>query len=87
LDGKETFWLKDGYIIVNFEIKTVQNGDYANPVLSYWGAPYCNMFEREGFSYTKTDFNGAVFDLVDGDILFYYTDKRSSDDFRRGGTH
>jgi len=87
LDGKESFWLRNGYIIVNFEIETVQNGDFANPILSYWGAPNCNMFFREGFSYTKTDCNGAVFNLLNGDILFYDADKRSSDDFRTGGTH
>lgn len=87
LTGKESFWLKDGYIIVNFRIETVKDGDFSNPVLSYWGAPYCNMFEREGFSYTKTDYYGATFELMDGDIIFYYTDKRSSDDYRSGGTH
>lgn len=87
LTGKESFWLKDGYIIVNFRIETVKNDDFDNPVLSYWGAPYCNMFEREGFSYTKTDYFGATFQLKDGDIIFYDISKRSSDDYRTGGTH
>ena len=87
LDGKESFWLRDGYIIVNFRIETVKNGDFDNPVLSYWGACRCNMFLREGFLYEKTDYYGAVFTLRDGDIVFYDTDKRSSDDYRIGGTH
>lgn len=87
LTGKESFWLKDGYIIVNFKIETVKNDDFNNPVLSYWKAPYCNMFEQEGFSYTKTDYYGATFQLMDGDIVFYDTNKRSSDDYRTGGTH
>lgn len=87
LNGKESFWLKDGYIIVNFQIETVRNGDFSNPILSYWGSAWCNMFEREGFAYSKTDSNGATFSLLDGDIVFYDTDKRSSDDFRTGGTH
>lgn len=87
LTGKESFWLKDGYIIVNFSIETVRNDDFSNPILSYWGAPNCNMFEREGFSYIKTDCHGATFQLQDGDIIFYDTDKRSSDDYRTGGTH
>ncbi len=87
LTGKESFWLKDGYIIVNFRIETVKDGYFNNPVLSYWAAPCCNMFEREGFSYNKTDSNGASFELQDGDIVFYDTNKRSSDDYRTGGTH
>lgn len=87
LTGKESFWLKDGYIIVNFRIETVQNGNFNSPVLSYWEAPYCNMFGREGFGYTKTDYYGATFQLKDGDIIFYDTNKRSSDDYRTGGTH
>ena len=87
LDGKESFWLKDGYIIVNFRIEAVKNGDFNNPILSYWGAPRCNMFSREGFLYEKTDYYGTVFTLTDGDIVFYDTNKRSSDDYRTGGTH
>ena len=87
LDGKESFWLKDGYIIVNFTIETIRNNDFDHPVLSYWGAPYCNMLRREGFIYTRTDYNGIEFNLQDGDIVFYDTNKRSSDDYRTGGTH
>ena len=84
LTGKESFWLKDGYIIVNFKIETVKNEDFNNPVLSYWEAPYCNMFEREGFAYTKTDYYEVTFELKDGDIIFYDTNKRSTDDYRTG---
>lgn len=87
LNGKESFWLKDGYIIVNFRIETIRNGDFANPILSYGDAVWCNMFEREGFALSKTDSNGITFTLQDGDMVFYDTDKRSSDDFRTGGTH
>lgn len=87
LDGKEGFWLKDGYIIVNFTIETIKNNDFDHPVLSYWGAEYCNMLQIEGFSHKKTDYNGVDFTLRDGDILFYDTDKRSTDDYRSGGTH
>ena len=72
---------------MNFRIETVKNGDFDNPLLSYWEAPYCNMFRREGFSYTKTDYYEVTFELRDGDIVFYDTNKRSSDDYRVGGTH
>ena len=84
--GKESFWLKNGYIIVNFEIDTIKNKDAANPQLSYWGSPHSNMWRIEGFDYTKKDGSGATFTLSDGDIIFYYTDKKSSDDYSPGGT-
>ena len=70
LDGKESFWLKDGYIIVNFQIETVQNNDFSNPVLSYGGSSGCNMFAREGYVHAKTDNNSITFTLQDGDIVF-----------------
>ncbi|NLM09227.1 MAG: hypothetical protein GX213_00255 [Clostridiaceae bacterium] len=56
-------------------------------MLVIWGAPHCNMFRREGFSYTKTDYYEATFELKDGDIIFYDTNKRSTDDYRVGVTH
>jgi len=79
--------LKDGYIVVNFDITTVKNADFDHPTLSYYKALYCNMWETEGFDYTKTDYNGTTFNLMDGDTVFYYANKRSSDDYQSGGTH
>ncbi|HEX3029689.1 MAG TPA: hypothetical protein VHT34_10390, partial [Clostridia bacterium] len=87
LDGKEPIWLKNGYIIVNFDITTVKNGDFDHPFLSYYNAPNCNMWETEGYDYIKKDYSGAVFSLADGDTLFYYASKRSSDDYGSGVTH
>jgi hypothetical protein len=51
-------------------------------MLVIWGAPHCNMLRREGFPYTKTDYYEATFELKDGDIIFYDTNKRSTDDYR-----
>lgn len=85
LDGKESFWLKDGYIIVNFDIKTSKDTSF-NPVLSYWDSE-CNMWQTEGYNYTKTDYNGITFNLNNGDTVFYYANKRASDDYQEGGTH
>ncbi len=87
LNGKEPIWLRNGYIIVNFDITTVKNGDFDHPFLSYYNAPNCNMWETEGYDYTKKDYSGAVFSLADGDTVFYYADKRSSDDYGSGVTH
>ncbi len=86
-NGKEGFWLKDGYIIVNFEIETLKNADIANPQLSYWNNPNANMWKMEGFNYTKSDSSGKQFSLKDGDVIFYYTDKKSLDDYSSGGTN
>ncbi|HEX3028145.1 MAG TPA: DUF5704 domain-containing protein, partial [Clostridia bacterium] len=87
LDGKEPIWLKNGYIIVNFNISAFKNGELEHPYLSYYKAPYCNMWETEGFDYSKKDYSGANFTLSDGDTVFYYADKRLSDDYTSGVTH
>lgn len=89
LTYKESFWLKDGYIIVNFEIETVQNG---NRYLSYINKTneangYCNMWKREGFSYTKTDYKNNIFTFIDGDFILYHTDHSVSSDWISSGTH
>lgn len=87
IDGRESFWLKDGYIIVNFRIETYQQADdgtITGPVLGYWHGNY-DRWDAEGFEYVQTDHYGKVFRLDSGDVVFYYADKRSSDDYRIGG--
>ncbi|HEX2947948.1 MAG TPA: DUF5704 domain-containing protein [Clostridia bacterium] len=84
VDGKESFWLKEGYIIVNFGIDTIQDNDSAKPVLGYWNGNY-NRWRAEGFEYTKTDYYGKTFNLNNGDVVFYYANKKSSDDYKVGG--
>ena len=87
LDGKEGFWLKEGYVIVNFDIESVKGGDFKNPVLSYWKAPKANMWAIEGFNYLRKDSNNGQFRLSNGDVVFYYANRRASDDYSSGGTH
>lgn len=89
LDYKENFWLKDGYIIVNFDIETI-NENYRH--LSYINSEnalngYCNMWNKEGYQYTKTDYRGNVFNFLDGDYVMYYTNKSAAKDYKSGGTH
>ena len=89
LNYKESFWLKDGYIIINFNIETVQNGQRH---LSYINADnaakgYCNMWSREGYQYRKVDNKGNEFNFLDGDYVLYYTDKSASKDYISAGTH
>lgn len=92
IDYKESFWLKDGYIIINFDIETVQEGarhlSYINADNEVYG--YCNMWKKEGFLYQKKDNKGKEFSLKNGDFLFYYADSKNhsaANDYRFGGTH
>lgn len=87
LDGKENFWLRDGYIIVNFDIVTIKNSNFNDPVLSYHNSEHANMWALEGFNYNKEDYNKVEYTFRDGDIIFYYTDEKASDDYSSGGTH
>lgn len=89
LTYKEPFWLKGGYIIVNFAIETIQNGQRH---LSYINADnaargYCNMWNREGYQYRKIDYKGNQFNFIDGDYALYYSNKSASKDYISAGTH
>ncbi len=89
IDYKEYFWLKNGYIIVNFHIETIQNGkrhlSYINTDNAAKG--YCNMWKREGYRFEKTDYKGNIFQFIDGDYIMYYTDKSAAKDYISSGTH
>ena len=89
LDYHESFWLKEGYIIVNFDITTVKDGElnlsYINAANSEKG--YCNMWNREGYQYQKTSNPGISFEFQDGDYVLYYGDHSVKEDYRSSGTH
>ncbi|WP_051650566.1 DUF5704 domain-containing protein [Lachnoclostridium phytofermentans] len=89
IDYKENFWLRKGYIIVNFEIETIKNGSkhlsYINKENELYG--FCNMWKKEGYQYNKVDADGNNFTLIDGDYLLYYTDQSAGKDYISGGTH
>lgn len=89
IDYKEKFWLKNGYIIINFEIETIKDGKRH---LSYINADntsegYRNMWKQEGYQYEKTDYKGNTFQFRDGDFIMYYTNKSVSNDYISAGTH
>ncbi len=85
IDYKEDFWLKDGYLIVNFNIVTID--DKGKEHLSYInGSNYlnkgnCSMWVMEGAPLEKTDNKGNVFKLKAGDFIMYYIDKKATDDY------
>ncbi len=86
---KEDFWLKNGYVIVNFDIETIQKG---KKHLSYINADnaaqgYCNMWKKEGYQYEKKDYKGNLFQFSDGDYIMYYTNKSAAKDYISSGTH
>jgi hypothetical protein len=118
IDYSEDFWCKNGYILVNWEIKSVDGdrayagagtegeaisaGEAGGYHLSYinhgnWLNGYCNMWNMEGFSYTKTDADGNTFTFRDGDVLMYYSSGKTSgsggssgsvkNDYTSRGTH
>lgn len=81
LDEKSPIFLKDGYIIVNFNLESIKEGNVSNPHLQYINAPLMNQWDMEGFNRTAFDSYGNLFSLFDGDIVFYHADRSSRDDF------
>ncbi|NMA65777.1 MAG: hypothetical protein GX957_05980 [Clostridiaceae bacterium] len=75
-------FLKDGYIIVNFrEIQVINDDDFSNPALKYKGEK-ANGWILEGYNT-----NQGGWQLVEGDILAYYVDKRANDDITGAGNY
>lgn len=87
LNKQSPIFLQDGYIIVNFNVETIANGNSANPRLQYHKGPLNNQWKMEGFKYNFTDAYGSRFELKDGDVLFYHGDQSSYDDFGARVTH
>lgn len=87
LDDKSPIFLRNGYIIVNFNIETIRNEDSAHPHLQYIHGPLDNQWRMEGFRNSFTDRNGHAFALLDGDVLFYNANVSSYDDFESRVTH
>ncbi|WP_246608678.1 DUF5704 domain-containing protein [Paenibacillus agaridevorans] len=87
LDDKAPIFLREGYIVVNFNIETIRNKDISRPHLQYKNAPLTNQWQMEGYQRNFVDPYGASFSLLDGDVVFYHADLSSYDDFGTGGTH
>ena len=90
IDFTDDIWLKDGYLVMNFEIKTIQDRnfylDYKNDYNSrVYGC--CNMWEKEGMVNKKTDYLGNQFLVQSGDIAWFDIKNSVSTDYISGGTH
>lgn len=81
LNSKSPIFLKNGYIVVNFNIESIQAGNLKNPHLQYINAPLMNQWELEGYRRNIQDSFGTRFHLRDGDVVFYNADRSSRDDF------
>lgn len=81
LDDHSGVLLKNGYIVVNFNMESIQNGDTANPHLQYIHAPLMNQWRLEGYERGFVTPKGYSFSSLDGDVLYYNSDLSSRDDF------
>ncbi|WDQ35267.1 DUF5704 domain-containing protein [Paenibacillus marchantiae] len=82
LDEKASVFLKDGYIVVNFNIETLRDGNTEAPHLQYIYAPLMNQWKMEGFNNRPVDSQGRTWHLKDGDVVFYHADQSSRSDFQ-----
>ncbi|WP_218652861.1 DUF5704 domain-containing protein [Paenibacillus sp. 79R4] len=88
LTDKSPIFLKEGYIVVNFNSETIRDGQIDKPYLQYVYAPLMNQWQQmEGFRRKITDPYGRTFTMMDGDIVFYHADQSSRDDFQSMVTH
>ncbi|MEK4277581.1 DUF5704 domain-containing protein [Paenibacillus sp. FSL R7-0026] len=87
LTKRDPIFLKDGYIVLNFNIESIKNGNLSQPHLQYINAPLMNQWTMEGYNRSVQDSWGRTFTLKDGDIVFYNADKSYKDDFQAEVTH
>ncbi|MEW4372913.1 DUF5704 domain-containing protein [Paenibacillus kandeliae] len=92
LDEKSPIWLRQGYVVVNFNIESIQQGDLKHPHLQYIHAPQMNAKKRnqwqmEGFQDQMIDAYHHTFSLQDGDVAFYHAGQSSKDDFGAQAPH
>lgn len=87
LTDKSPIFLKDGYIVVNFDIESIQNGNLQEPHLQYIHAPLMNQWRMEGYRPNILDSYLNVYHVKDGDVVFYNADKSSRDDFSAQAPH
>lgn len=87
----ENWWKRNGYIIVNFDVVTVDSQE--NEHLSYINADNylqnnnCSMWTFEGAPLSKTDNKGVTFQFKAGDFIIYYVDKSIHSDYRPDGIY
>ncbi|OMD25161.1 hypothetical protein BJP48_23820 [Paenibacillus odorifer] len=81
LDGHEQEFITGGFILINFEIYTVKNGDADTRILGY-KAPIANMWAIEGQMTGSTDEMGQTFSFSSGDIILFESDYSVRNDYQ-----
>lgn len=83
----ENFWLNEGYIIVNMDIRSVD--DYGKDRLSYFNkddpSNPNNMWNIEGYSKKKVSSSGVEFEFEQGDFIIYKLNSSVLEDYRFDG--
>lgn len=88
LNENHPIFLTDGYIIVNFDLETINEGNLANPYLSYYNAHYMSQWtDMEEFQTSFVDGYGNTFANLEGDVIYYHANQSSLDDFSASVTH
>lgn len=87
---KEDFWLKKGYLIVNFDILAIDS--FGKPRYSYINKKnyqekeQCSMWLMEG-GVKEKQINKIVFQFLAGDALIYSLKETAADDYERDGLY
>lgn len=87
VDDTHSIFLKNGYIVVNFDVQTINEGDTANPYLSYTKAKYMSQWRMEGGKTQFTDGYGYDFAVNEGDMIYYHANQSVELDFTSSVTH
>jgi hypothetical protein len=88
LDDASPIFLKDGYIVVSFDIRSVQNGQKDQPHLHYIHGKLMNQWSQmEGFKKDVIDPYGRTLPIEDGDVIYYDGKYSSRSDFVPMVTH
>ena len=89
IDYTESFWKKDGYIIMNLDIRVYDGNGKTR--LSYINKPnealYCNMWRLEGAPISKSSEGKMAFYFEDGDFMIYSVEQSAVDDYVVGGIY
>lgn len=87
----EPIFHRDGYLLVQFELQSypAQTGvahlSYVNSENASRG--YCNMWQLQGFSHTRSDQQGHTYSFEDGDCLLFDIRYNLHMDYESWGTH
>ncbi|WP_338552124.1 DUF5704 domain-containing protein [Paenibacillus sp. KS-LC4] len=84
LNGSEGAFLKNGYLMVHFDLSAYQQERKANPEIRY-DAPMANMWEIEGQPLSSVSYSGQTYRFQYGDIAMFESSFSVRNDFQGTG--